>query len=39
MDKTPQKKKAPKVYKVKDPEPTKRFEGIHENLPALPSLC
>lgn len=39
MDKTPQKKKAPKVYKVKDPEPTKRFDGIHENLPALPSLC
>ena len=33
------KKKAPKVYKVKDPEPSQRFEGIHENLPALPSLC
>ena len=32
------KKKAPKVYKVKDPEPSSRFDDIHENLPALPSL-
>ena len=41
MDNKPKqtKKKAPKVYKVKDPEPSQRFEGIHENLPALPSLC
>ncbi len=32
------KKKAPKVYKVKDPEPSQRFEDIHENLPSMPSL-
>ena len=38
-DLKPQKKKrGPKVYKVKDPEPSTRFEGIHENLPSLPSL-
>ena len=28
----------PKVYKVKDPEPSSKFDDIHENLPALPSL-
>jgi hypothetical protein len=32
------KKKPPKVYKVKDPEPSQRFEDIHENLPSMPSL-
>ena len=30
------KKKAPKVYKVKDPEPSLRFDDIHENLPSMP---
>ncbi len=40
MDEKPakQKKKAPKVYKVKDPEPSLRFDDIHENLPSMPSL-
>ena len=32
------KKKAPKVYKVKDPEPSTRFNDIHPNLPSMPSL-
>ena len=40
MDEKPNKpkKKAPKVYKVKDPEPSMRFDDIHENLPQMPSL-
>jgi len=40
MDEKPakQKKKAPKVYKVKDPEPSLRFDDIHENLTSMPSL-
>lgn len=40
MEETPKKKgkKAPRVYKVKDPEPSLRFEDIHENLPSMPSL-
>ena len=38
MESKPKKKKAPKVYKVKDPEKDNRFEDIHENLPAMPSL-
>jgi hypothetical protein len=32
------KRKAPKVYKVKDPEPSTRFNDIHPNLPSMPSL-
>ena len=32
------KKKPPKVYKVKDPEPSTKFDDIHENLPSMPSL-
>ena len=31
------KKKAPKVYKVKDPEPSIRFDDIHENY--APPKC
>ena len=38
MESKPKKKKAPKVYKVKDPEKDNRFEDIHENLPSMPSL-
>ena len=32
------KQRPPKVYKVKDPEPSSKFDDIHPNLPALPSL-
>ena len=28
----------PKIYKVKDPPPSKMFAGLHEHLPAPPSL-
>ncbi len=31
-------KKAPVVFKVKDPDPDDRFTDIHEHLPAPPSL-
>jgi len=31
-------KKAPKVYKVKDPEPDENFKDLHPHLPAIPSL-
>lgn len=31
-------KKAPKVYKVKDPEPNENFKDLHPNLPSIPSL-
>ena len=31
-------KKAPKIYKVKDPEPNEKFKDLHPNLPAPPSL-
>ena len=34
----PKKKRPPKVYKVKDPEPSSKFDDIHPNLPSLPSL-
>ena len=37
-DKKKIKRKPPKVYKVKDPEPSTRFEDIHPNLPQMPSL-
>jgi hypothetical protein len=32
-------KSAPKVLKVKDEIPSKKFDDIHENLPSMPSLC
>ena len=32
-------KSAPKVLKVKDPEPNEKFDDIHPNLPQMPSLC
>ena len=31
-------KKAPRIYKVKDPEPNEKFKDLHHNLPAPPSL-
>ena len=31
-------KKAPKIYKVKDPEPSEAFKDLHPHLPAPPSL-
>tara|TARA_Y100001934_G_C12321883_1_gene760478 strand:+ start:441 stop:1133 length:693 start_codon:yes stop_codon:yes gene_type:complete len=31
-------KKAPKVYKVKDPEPSEAFKDLHPHLPSPPSL-
>jgi len=31
-------KKAPKIYKVKDPDPNEKFMDLHENLPSPPSL-
>lgn len=31
-------KKAPKIYKVKDPEPNEKFKDLHPHLPAPPSL-
>ena len=31
-------KKAPKIYKVKDPKSDDRYEGIHPHLPQLPAL-
>lgn len=33
------KKPAPQILKVKDVEETEKFDGIHENLPQMPSLC
>lgn len=33
------KKKAPKIYKVKDLEGDERFQHIHPNLPQCPSCC
>ena len=30
--------KAPTIFKVKDQPPDTKFEGIHENLPQMPSL-
>ena len=33
------KKPAPQILKVKDVEETAKFDGIHENLPQMPSLC
>ncbi len=33
------KKKVPKILKVKDVVETDKFDGIHENLPQMPSLC
>ena len=32
------KKSAPKVLKVKDEEPSEKFDDIHSNLPQMPSL-
>jgi len=32
-------KKAPEILKVKDVMETEKFDGIHENLPQMPSLC
>tara|TARA_R100001591_G_scaffold20037_1_gene28197 strand:+ start:11895 stop:12647 length:753 start_codon:yes stop_codon:yes gene_type:complete len=32
------KKKAPKVLKVKDEEPSEKFDDVHPNLPQMPSL-
>lgn len=32
------KKSPPKVYKVRDPEPDDKFEGIHPHLPQPPAL-
>jgi hypothetical protein len=32
------KKSAPKVLKVKDEEPSEKFDDIHQNLPQMPSL-
>ena len=34
-----QKKTVPKVLKVKDEAPSEKFDDIHPNLPAMPSLC
>ena len=34
-----QKKSVPKVLKVKDEKPSEKFNDIHPNLPAMPSLC
>ena len=31
--------KAPEILKVKDVMETEKFDGIHENLPQMPSLC
>jgi hypothetical protein len=31
-------KKAPQIFKVRDPEPDSKFDDIHENLPQMPSL-
>ena len=31
-------KKAPKIYKVKDPDPIEAFKDLHPHLPAPPSL-
>ena len=31
-------KKAPKIYKVKDPEPSEAFKDLHPHLPSPPSL-
>ena len=31
-------KKAPKIYKVKDPEPNEAFKDLHPHLPSPPSL-
>ena len=33
------KKPPPVILKVKDVEETDKFDGIHENLPQMPSLC
>jgi hypothetical protein len=30
--------KTPQIFKVRDPEPDTKFEGLHENLPQMPSL-
>tara|TARA_R110000823_G_scaffold280302_2_gene398523 strand:+ start:542 stop:1279 length:738 start_codon:yes stop_codon:yes gene_type:complete len=38
MEQQPPKKKGPKIYKVKDPKPSDKFNDIHPNLPSLPSL-
>lgn len=32
-------RKAPQILKVKDVVETDKFDGIHENLPQMPSLC
>ena len=32
-------KSAPQILKVKDVIETEKFDGIHENLPQMPSLC
>ena len=32
-------KSVPKVLKVRDEKPSEKFDDIHENLPAMPSLC
>ena len=32
-------KKPPEILKVKDVMETEKFDGIHENLPQMPSLC
>jgi hypothetical protein len=34
-----EKRPAPVILKVKDVEESGKFEGIHENLPQMPSLC
>ena len=31
-------KKAPTIFKVRDPEPDTKFDEIHENLPQMPGL-
>ena len=32
-------KSAPQILKVKDVMETEKFDGVHENLPQMPSLC
>ncbi len=39
MPKAKKAKSVPKVLKVKDEKPSEKFDDIHENLPAMPSLC